>query len=429
MKNFKINKEKIISLLMAGSIVLCTSGCARMTKEELASKATTNDEMAQAVTRTKDDSNIYINRNNVIVDLSVLNNNEYISIGDDNKYTLYNGANIYFKNDDTITNEAINENLIVVTVLEANSQFSKIQLPNGELAYVNNEYLIKCANLDNYQYTNVNGNNNACLLTDAYLYDANGMYIGFVKNNQACSIVKANGEYSSIVLDDGRSGYVLSIALSNTINLVTGFAYVKDLISLYGDKELTNTVCHIEANKVISINGYNEKYCSVIVDNHQYYVKTSDVLPKFIVIDIKEQRAACYNNYELIGCFKTRTGKLSTPTHEGVFDIDEKVENFAFTKYPGCYAKHWILFNEQEEEGAHDLAGDDEENYGNQSYQLNGSHGCVRIPAEASKFIYDNYDVGDIVIVIYDSQTLLYNVATNELIVIDTESFNKTRSR
>jgi lipoprotein-anchoring transpeptidase ErfK/SrfK len=43
--------------------------------------------------------------------------------------------------------------------------------------------------------------------------------------------------------------------------------------------------------------------------------------------------------------------------------------------------------------------GDDEWNYGDQTYHEYGSHGCVRVPREASEFVYNNYEVGDMVLV------------------------------
>ena len=69
-----------------------------------------------------------------------------------------------------------------------------------------------------------------------------------------------------------------------------------------------------------------------------------------------------------------------------------------FTTYRGSYASYWILINEYGE-GIHDLIGDDEQNYGNEAYHEYGSHGCIRVPKEASKYVYENYDVGDMVLV------------------------------
>ena len=38
-------------------------------------------------------------------------------------------------------------------------------------------------------------------------------------------------------------------------------------------------------------------------------------------------------------------------------------------------------------------------NYGNEAYHIYGSHGCIRVPVEASEFIYNTSPVGTMVLV------------------------------
>ena len=127
-------------------------------------------------------------------------------------------------------------------------------------------------------------------------------------------------------------------------------------------------------------------------------MKPNNIDKDYIIVNISSQRMDCYLDYQLVGSYPTRTGKNDTPTHEGAFDIDWKAENWEFENYPGKKAKYWISINEFGE-GIHDLIGDDAQNYGNNAYQLDGSHGCIRVPATASEFVYNNYEVGDMVLV------------------------------
>ena len=413
MKKLEINFEKVTSLFLTGGLVLCMGGCSKRIETKYQPELTPDTKIVATFTNDKAD-----------IDLSV--GGEYLPV-ENNNYTLFTGANIYYVNGD-YTCVGVNENLIIVTRIEANEKYSKIQLPDGNLAYVDSAYLIECADLSAGEYTYDNAGNNEYLLTDAYLYDENGMYIGYVRANQMCTILGKKNRYMNVMLDDGRSGYIVSYAISDTFNEVKGFAYVKSAVPLYSDSTLTNIVGQIEGNKVIGISSFDGESSRIVVDSKQYYVRTSDALSKFIIVDLNRQRIACYIDYQLVGCWKTRTGKLSTPTHEGAFDIDDKIADFWFPKYPGAHATRWMPINEFEE-GLHDLVGDDEENYGNQAYQLDGSHGCIRVPNEAINFIYDNYDIGDMVIVISNSQLLLYNAVDNELIILDTESFNQGRNR
>ena len=135
------------------------------------------------------------------------------------------------------------------------------------------------------------------------------------------------------------------------------------------------------------------------------YIKTSELnlLPgDFYYVDLDNQRAYFYDDNDggRYSCkeWPIRSGNDANPSHEGAWDIDWKAKDFAFTSYPGAHARYWIPFNEFDE-GFHDLVGDDEQNYGNELYHTIGSHGCIRVPVEASEFIYNTSPVGTKVLV------------------------------
>ncbi len=393
MKNLWFNKQKILSIMLAGTITLCGTGCGK--------KPAGKKEIPEETSSIIIDSGIYVGKNNVIVDLTVLNNDMYKKVEDNNQFAVYPGTNIYFKEGDTITDEIINDKAIKVTAIEDNGTYTLITMPNGECAYVNSNQLIKCVNLTNSEYVPILNNNDRVLLSNAYLYDANGMYIKYLQENQPCQIIATNGEYALITLPDGNRGYVIDETVMKDYQRIDGYGFIKKGTNVYGNKTLTNLAYTDMNSQIVTVLYTNDTYAAIIDNNSPdvVYVRLGEVDSDFIDIDLTNQKMDCYLDYRLAGTWYTRTGKNTTPTHEGTFDIDAKCVDFAFTSYPGSYAHYWIPFNEDTEEGIHDLIGDDEENYGNQAYQLDGSHGCVRVPVAASQFVYNNYEIGDMVLV------------------------------
>ena len=256
-------------------------------------------------------------------------------------------------------------------------------------------------NLDNSKkYEVITENKERVLNSVAAVYDSSGYLKGYKNTDEKCTIVASNGEFALVTFEDGTDGFVYLNTLSNTVTQINGYALVKNDTNLYADKNFTQIVKEISANDIVFVCHKSDEYIAVgdFTNQKINYMKPNNIDKDFIVIDISSQRMDCYLDYQLENSYPTRTGKDSTPTHEGSFDIDWKAENWEFKNYPGSYANYWIPINEYGE-GIHDLVGDDEQNYGNKAYQLNGSHGCIRVPSEASKFVYDNYEVGDMVLV------------------------------
>lgn len=397
MNNLWINKKTIMSIVLAGSIALGAYGCDLSVKNS-DEKTPQNTEIPCDINNNND--NEYFNKYNQRIDLNVLNNAGYIKYQDDNMYTLIKGANIYYKDDYYITNEELADDMIMVKMLESNGIFSKVLLPNNQTGYVSNNQLIKCANLNNGDYVTIQNNIDDVLATDAYLYISNGIYIGYLTAGQTCQAISTNGEYTLIKLPDGKQGYVLNNTLTNNHKIVNGYGYISNGVSVYKNKALTELAYSNTTDQLLNVIEINGKYASVYDNNSNelLYIRTSDLNQDIVIVDLNSQRMDCYLNCELVGSWGTRSGKDETPTHTGWFDIDWETEDFSFEKYPGSHARHWIPINEFGE-GIHDLVGDDEWNYGNEAYHQYGSHGCIRVPADASEFVYDNYEPGDMVLV------------------------------
>ena len=390
-------KKKFITNVLIMSLLL--GGCGSNVKENGGSN-TSDREYLQNEIKCSNEGNYYLSKSHAYIDLNVLNDSEYVSIAeDDNKYTLCEGSSIFIKDNKEIIDEIVIDSPIMVHVLEANSKYAKVLFGNDLVGYVRNISLVKCANLRNKEYSVIYDNKEMIIKNDTYAYDSVGLFLEMVPANTRCVAVASNEEYTLVTLENGENVFILSSEIDYKNIQINGYGLIKENTCAYFDNDFNNIAYNLNVGDVVYISAINNKYASVI-DNElgEVFIDINDIDSDFIIVDLDNQQMDCYLNYLPVGSWKTRTGRDSTPTHPGTFDIDWKAENWEFTTYRGSYAHHWIPINEYGE-GIHDLIGDDEENYGNEAYHSYGSHGCIRVPEEASEFVYDNYEVGDYVLV------------------------------
>ena len=394
-KNLKFNKKGIISLILAGSIALCTHSYGKVAR----TGETNNDNSQSFIEMILDKKDEYIDSHNIVINLQELNDDKYVSVEENqNKFTLLGNSNVYLKKKNKIKEEINIEEAIIVTVLSKNDKYAEILLPDGRNGYVDLNSLIKCPNISIGKYVTLTTNKDMLLKENAYLYDVKGMYLGYRYEGTECTAVATNGEYTLVTFEGEKSAYVKNASLVRNSVDVNGYALVLNDTYAYNDKDFHSLAYYINANEVVYVLATNGTYSIIQKDNGTYYMKANTLDKNFVVVDLNDQRMDCYLDYQLVGSWGTRSGRDSSPTHTGAFDIDWKAVNWEFTTFPGSHAKHWIPINEYGE-GIHDLVGDDEQNYGNEAYHTYGSHGCIRVPAEASEFVYENYDVGDMVLV------------------------------
>lgn len=137
-------------------------------------------------------------------------------------------------------------------------------------------------------------------------------------------------------------------------------------------------------------------------DGNTYYALASDIslLPenRFVEVDLSEQQTRLYLNNELAYSTANVTGKDSSPTDIGYFDIDGKAMGVTLTDNQTywSYVNYWMPYNGGE--GLHDADGW-RSTYGGDIYHNSGSHGCVNMPLSAAEYIYNNVDVGTRVLV------------------------------
>lgn len=196
-----------------------------------------------------------------------------------------------------------------------------------------------------------------------------------------------------------------SIEEPNPVNenyqTLNDFAYLKEDSSLYDNSEQDKT----EIEKI-------EKYQKVLrlsTDGNYDFVQTEDMkygyiesikleaLPDmFVEVDISDQTVELYKDNDIILTTLCVTGKDSTPTRIGYFPIKYKTYD-TYLKGPGynSHVYYWMPFDGGI--GLHDAAWRSE--FGGDIHFNGGSHGCVNMPHDAAKTIYENVSSGTKVLV------------------------------
>ena len=118
---------------------------------------------------------------------------------------------------------------------------------------------------------------------------------------------------------------------------------------------------------------------------------SSSINNTYIEVSIDEQHIWMYIDDELIVDSDIVTGNLSRKhyTRRGVFNLTYKTRN-ATLRGPGyaSFVYYWMPFDGGI--GLHDATWRDE--FGGEIYKTDGSHGCVNLPKETAKIIYENID-------------------------------------
>lgn len=120
------------------------------------------------------------------------------------------------------------------------------------------------------------------------------------------------------------------------------------------------------------------------------YVRIFDAreLISYIEIDLSRQRVLMYYMGECIVDTLCVTGnvKAGNATPPGLFYLSYKTRNA--TLMNNSFVKYWMPFNGGI--GLHDASW--RSTFGGEIYKTNGSHGCVNLPEEAAKIIYEHID-------------------------------------
>lgn len=140
----------------------------------------------------------------------------------------------------------------------------------------------------------------------------------------------------------------------------------------------------------------------MVVPNQPAVTGRAD-LPKSIMVDISEQKLRIYEYGRLLSQRSVSTGKWSTPTPIGTFQVRNKVP-VAYSRSFDLYMDWWMAFTPDGAYGVHSLPYWKLKN-GGRFYEGTGhigrrvSHGCIRQTLLDAKTLYDWAAVGTPVIV------------------------------
>ena len=214
---------------------------------------------------------------------------------------------------------------------------------------------------------------------------------------------------SRIVIDNAMNiiKEMVKRHLEKLVVKVDNFAYVSQDTILY-DEEL---------NELESIDKYQKLFViekGVKVSAVMYYKSVSEVITGFVYndsyeelsdvfveVDISDQVVNLYVDGENTLSSSVVTGKNSTPTRIGYFDIDSKSRSTSkgkvILKGPGYRSPvdFWMPFDGGI--GLHNAPW--RSKFGGEIYKKSGSHGCVNMDYDTASEIYSNVEVGTRVLV------------------------------
>lgn len=211
------------------------------------------------------------------------------------------------------------------------------------------------------------------------------------------------------LIDAKASNLAIKIQIPTTI---TKYAYLKNDTTLYDENGNdigfigANMRCVVlqeyENNSYISC-CYNDIYTEGFVNTNNLFYEPDDV----VVINLENQTISIKNGevIELQG--NVVTGSPNTPTPTGIFNVKYKTLNTYLIGRNNSYkvpVDYWINFTNEVTEndnskiltnnayGIHDMQtrssfGQDE--FGTNINSYNGSHGCVNVPLDVAKIIWD----------------------------------------
>ena len=181
-------------------------------------------------------------------------------------------------------------------------------------------------------------------------------------------------------------------------NSFTGF------ITLERDSELLdstkeNIIDVIPSFEVMKVEKEEDSYYLVNVNGKSGYLSkqgTVELTDTFVVVDVSDQSLSLYQMNEEILTSDVVTGKNSTPSTIGLFEIQYKAKDQILRGNGyASYVEYWMPYYNGE--GLHDASWRD--SFGGDIYENNGSHGCVNLPIPVAKEIYNHVDAGDKVLI------------------------------
>ncbi len=156
----------------------------------------------------------------------------------------------------------------------------------------------------------------------------------------------------------------------------------------------------LEKYESLRVFGEYDEWYFVMTNEHEFGYVHSDYVEelkgKTVITDESEQRMYMYNDNEQLIYTPVTTGKDSTPTDIGLFNIHYMATNIYLNDNNKDWVFFWLNCNGNNE-GIHDAWW--RQVYGEESRHTNGSNGCTNTPYSAVKTLYYNSSEGQRVLV------------------------------
>lgn len=206
---------------------------------------------------------------------------------------------------------------------------------------------------------------------------------------------------------------VMDIINSNTIEKVY---YATDDVYLDIPSYLSNSNSDevVTLPKLECLEVYDQVDGTCLVKTNEYIGFTTldnleELTGTFVVVDISSQEVKLYCNNEIVLTTPVVTGKPSTPSDKGLFEIYD-ISGHRYLVGPGYKSYVDIMMKYNGGEGLHDAEYHTHEDgfkhgwrdvseFGGDTYIKHGSHGCINMLHDDVMTIRDNVDIGTKVLV------------------------------
>ncbi len=452
MKKVKIN-NKLIALLVTGTMVVSGSALLNRNNTDTNNIISNNIDYAYAneleTVTTKTIINVEYNQEQgtktITYEVTVtrgLQNETHIETETvPMELSDYETKEVITKTDLNIRKEPNTDSEIITTVGE-NTHLDSINLVgdwyeiiyNGEKAYVKAEYTYEAVEKDgfrkqtmNYQIgdlemaaTNyVEATTSVNIRSDA---TADSNKLGLLNEGQKLEVVRllTNGWFEvkyNNTLAYVNADFVREITEEKILTPFNKIVMFENDSEVYDNKDRSTVIDYVPTYEIAFVYGEEDDMYLAQVNNRLSYINKSDVSDldeKVVIVDLSDQNAKLYDGNNVIIDTPVVSGKPSTPSDIGYFDIDLKQQG-ATLEGPGysSYVDYWMPYNGGE--GLHDAEyhTDYDENgnaikshgwrsaddFGGDIHEYAGSHGCINLPNESAHIIYDNVEVGTKVLI------------------------------
>ena len=422
MKNFKLNKKKLLSLLVAGGISLCSFGEADIISYNNDVTLVNGQPAKLYFTTTVNDMEYgYVTYNNTVgyVNLSDVNMENIIP----NAYFIEDQRTLMVNIDEATLYSTPSFNGNGISFLRRNDSVNILATTidgwyavyaNGTCGFMHKDCFVEKKNEDTIIVAKLT-KNNVNVRSSATTKEDN--IIGFSDITDYFTILgKENNWY--IVDYLGQTGYIREdfikeIEINKEDLEISRMAYLTSDTYFY--KELNNDYDIIlPMYQNVGIIKEEGSYYKVMVDGIVGYVSKSNVKKlsrTCVVIDLARQILRVYKNGDEVFRAHIISGRESLPTGIGCFKVGHKVKGYQLTV--DNYVDYWIEYDGNR--GIHDASWQKNKYYGevaNHAYDnfasghgktypyKHGSHGCSNMMYDDVRTVYNLVSVGDNVLVI-----------------------------